>query len=227
MTIEMRHTAHIISWLLIVLVLAVLSSCGSGSVQKEIETDASAGVDSIVDQPDVNTTPQPTPDDPIEETVVTDIIGDYMNQQASELSIIQGAKTERIDDAIRMTWDNDILFGFDSAMLKTDAQTQIEQIASIFEKYSDTMIIVAGHTDSQGDEDYNFTLSERRALSVRNYLIDAGVPPVRIETVGFGEFRPVATNDTEEGRNLNRRVEIEIHPNEALKDRAAAADSTR
>jgi outer membrane protein OmpA-like peptidoglycan-associated protein len=112
-------------------------------------------------------------------------------------------------------------------MLKSEGQSQIERIADIFQKYPDTTIIIAGHTDSQGDEDYNFTLSERRALSVRNCLIDAGVPPPRIETVGFGEFRPVAPNDTEEGRSMNRRIEIEIHPNKSLKNRAAGADSTR
>ena len=222
MAIGMQRMVRVTGLLSIALLLVGLTGCGSGGAKKDMETDASAGTDTIVDQPDVNVAPQP-----IEEAIVDDVIDHYMDQQARELSTIEGAKTVRLDDTIRMTWDNDILFGFDSAMLKIEAQTQIEHLADIFQKYPDTMIIVAGHTDSQGDEDYNFTLSERRALSVRNCLIDAGMPPSRIEMVGFGEFRPVAPNDTEEGRNLNRRVEIEIHPNETLKSRATDNDSAR
>jgi outer membrane protein OmpA-like peptidoglycan-associated protein len=217
----MRQTVRVNGLLLIVLMLIGLTACGSGGAKKDIETDASMETDAIVDEPDVNAPPQPA-----EEATIEDVIDHYMDQQAGELSTIEGAKTVRLNETILMTWDNNILFGFDSAMLKTDAQSRIERMADVFQRYPDTRIIVAGHTDSQGDEDYNFTLSERRALSVRNYLIDAGVPPERIETVGFGEFRPVTTNDTEEGRNANRRVEIEIHPNEKLKSSTADADST-
>ncbi|MDH3217628.1 MAG: OmpA family protein, partial [Candidatus Krumholzibacteria bacterium] len=107
--------------------------------------------------------------------VVGGVIGHYMDKQAEELAKIEGAKTERVGDEIRVTWDSAILFDFDSAMLKMNSQTNISDMAGVFKDYPDTDIIVAGHTDSKGAEDYNQKLSERRAISVRNYLIEMGV----------------------------------------------------
>jgi outer membrane protein OmpA-like peptidoglycan-associated protein len=153
--------------------------------------------------------------------VVGGVIGHYMDKQAEELAKIEGAKTERVGDEIKVTWDSAILFDFDSAMLKTDSQDNMEKMADVFVKYPDTDIIIAGHTDSKGSEDYNQKLSERRATSVRQYLVDMGVPPSRLQPFGYGELRPAATNDDDAGRSLNRRVEIEIKANEELKARAA------
>ena len=228
MTIGTQHTVRTAGLLMIALLIIGTTGCGSGGARNDVETDASADTESAADMHSAVGQPVVDADTPsTKEIVVGDVIGLYIDKQSASLAALESAKTERVDETIRMTWDSNVLFGFDSAMLKTDGQTQIERMANIFQKYPDTHIVVAGHTDSQGDEDYNFTLSERRALSVRNCLIDAGVPHSRIETVGFGEFRPVATNDTEEGQRLNRRVEIEIHPNETLKSRAAENDSTR
>jgi outer membrane protein OmpA-like peptidoglycan-associated protein len=153
--------------------------------------------------------------------VIGGVIGHYMDKQAEELAKIEGAKTERVGDEIKVTWDNAILFDFDSAMLKTESQDNIQKMADVFVKYPDTDIIIAGHTDSKGSEDYNQKLSERRAASVREYLVDMGVAPSRLRSVGYGELRPAATNDDDAGRSLNRRVEVEIKANEELKARAA------
>ncbi|UCH84068.1 MAG: OmpA family protein [Candidatus Latescibacterota bacterium] len=225
MAIETRS----VIWLFVLaLMCAGLTGCGSGG-KKNVETDpaaTAAGAETPAEQPPGQPVPEPPPI-PVDSASAGVSLEDYMSLQADELAMLEDAKTEWVGEAIRITWDSDVLFGFDSAMLNSDAQPHIERMADIFQRYPDTEIVVAGHTDSQGDEDYNFTLSERRALSVRNYLIDAGVPPSRIETVGFGEFRPTAPNDTEEGRAQNRRVEIEIRPNDTLKARAARADSTR
>jgi len=153
------------------------------------------------------------------------VIGHYMDKQAEELAKIEGAKTERVGDGIKITWDSAILFDFDSAMLKTQSQDNITKMADVFVKYPDTEIVIAGHTDSKGTEEYNQKLSERRAGSVRAYLVDMGVAPSRLRSVGFGELRPAASNDDEAGRSLNRRVEIQIEANEELKAKAAAEEN--
>jgi len=149
------------------------------------------------------------------------IIGHYMDKQAEELAKIPGAKTERVGDQIRVTFESAILFDFDSAMLKVSSQDQLKQMAEVFKKYPDTEIVISGHTDNRGSESYNQKLSERRAKAVRDFLVDQGIDPGRLTVVGYGELRPVASNDTEEGRRLNRRVELQIRANQALRERAA------
>lgn len=149
------------------------------------------------------------------------LIGHYMDKQAEELAKIEGAKTERVGDEIRVTFDSAILFDFDSSMLRVSSQEQLRQMAEVFKKYPETEIVVAGHTDSRGPEDYNQKLSERRAKAVRDFLVDQGVSSARLTVIGYGEIRPVASNETDEGRRLNRRVELEIRANQALRERAA------
>ncbi len=156
--------------------------------------------------------------------VVGGVIGHYMDKQAEELAKIEGAKTERIGDQIKITWDSAILFDFDSSMLKVDSQTNIRKMGDVFIKYPDTDIIIAGHTDNVGPEEYNQSLSEKRSKAVRDYLVDMGIKAARLTTVGYGELRPIETNDTAEGRQLNRRVEVNIQANEALMKRAREAE---
>jgi outer membrane protein OmpA-like peptidoglycan-associated protein len=88
-------------------------------------------------------------------------------------------------------------------------------MADVFQKYPDTTISVQGHTDSIGSAAYNNRLSNRRADSVASYLENLGVRSARVETIGYGESQPRATNSTAEGRQLNRRVEIKIRANPA------------
>ncbi len=214
MTADTRHSVWLRATALIRLLFAGvvfvgLAGCGSHGARQTTDASARAAPTDSLRLVDV-------PVDSAAPPVGKDVAGYPMDRQAAELATIDGANTTRVDDGIKIILDSELLFGFDSAMLKIDAQEYVERMAGIFQRYPDTRIVISGHTDSQGDEDYNFTLSERRALSVRNCLIDAGVPPARIETVGYGEFRPLAPNDTEEGRRINRRVEIEIHPAAAI-----------
>ncbi len=153
------------------------------------------------------------------------IIGHYMDKQAEELAKIEGAKTERIGDEIRVTWDSAILFDFDSSMLKVESQQNIRKMGEVFANYPDTDIVIAGHTDNVGSESYNQKLSERRAKAVYGYLVDIGIDAARLTTVGYGELRPISTNDTDAGRSANRRVEINIRANEELLKRAQEAES--
>ena len=103
-----------------------------------------------------------------------------------------------------------VTFEFDSARLQPNAETILDDAAEVLMRYPEMLVEVAGHTDSLGSDAYNQQLSQKRAESVRQYLIDQGVSAERLTAVGYGESEPRATNDTEEGRELNRRVELRI-----------------
>jgi outer membrane protein OmpA-like peptidoglycan-associated protein len=150
-------------------------------------------------------------------------IGNYMDKQAAEIERdIAGAKVERIGEGIKITFDSGILFDVDRADLKYDSKSELAQLATILNKYSDTNIMLAGHTDSTGAAEYNMRLSERRAQSVGDYLTIQQVDPNRLDVRGFGMNEPVADNDTVAGRALNRRVEVAIWANDKLKKVAAS-----
>ena len=146
------------------------------------------------------------------------LIGNYMDKQAEELrNDLEGAEVERIGEGIKITFDSGILFGFDSSELTPTSKENIGELAATLNKYNDTDILIQGHTDSKGTDEYNQELSVERAASVANYIAGLNVVRTRITTVGYGETMPVADNSTEEGRRLNRRVEIAIYANDKLK----------
>ena len=149
------------------------------------------------------------------------LIGNYMDEQAEEMeNDIAGAKIERIGEGIKITFDSGILFETNSSLLQYEAKTNISKLAIILNKYPDTNILITGHTDFDGTEEYNQTLSERRAKSDYDYTNGQGVNATRLSVIGLGELEPVATNETVEGKQLNRRVEIAIFANEDLKKAA-------
>src|SRR5690606_37979085 len=117
--------------------------------------------------------------------------------------------------------ENMVNFGFDSSDLTSSAKANLDKLAEVLKNNPDTNINIYGHTDSKGTEAYNQSLSERRAASVRSYLISKGVASSRMITMGVGENEPIATNDTDAGRAENRRVEFAITANEdMIKDAA-------
>ncbi len=139
------------------------------------------------------------------------VIGHRMDQQQKELQQIPGVEVSRpAENEIAVQLTNDILFDFNSAALRPDSQQTLRDLASNFQRYPDETISVEGHTDKVGSMEYNQNLSERRAYSVKDYLSTQGVPGSRITAIGYGESRPKASNDTPDGRQLNRRVEIHI-----------------
>ena len=151
------------------------------------------------------------------------IIGNEMDKRAAEMRAdLQGARIERIGEGIKITFDSGLLFDWDKSDLRAQAKTNIESLAKILNKYPDTDILIEGDTDSTGSEDYNLNLSERRAQSVANYLMGLSVPSSRISMVGLGEMNPIASNDTDYGRQQNRRVEVAIFANDKLKKAAQA-----
>jgi outer membrane protein OmpA-like peptidoglycan-associated protein len=145
-------------------------------------------------------------------------IGNYMDKQAAEIERdIQGAKVERVGEGIKITFSSGILFDVDKADLKDDPKAELTELSTILNKYADTNILLAGHTDATGSDEHNYELSRRRAQSVADYLATQNVDSVRIATEGYGKSQPIANNGTVEGRAQNRRVEVAIWANEKLK----------
>ncbi len=143
-------------------------------------------------------------------------IGRYMDNQESELrqglAQSDAANVQRNANILAVTFKSDVLFDTDSAALKAGAHSEISRVARVLNEYPQTSIVVVGHTDSTGSEEHNQALSERRAQSVKNALIDQGVSASRVTTVGYGETQPIASNYTPEGRQMNRRVVVTIAP---------------
>ena len=145
-------------------------------------------------------------------------IGNYMDKQAAEIERdIEGAKVERVGEGIKITFSSGILFDVDKSNLKDPYKDELSKLADILNKYEDTNILLAGHTDSTGSDEHNFELSRRRAGSVANYLATQNVNRARFATDGFGKTDPIASNETAGGRAQNRRVEVAIWANEKLK----------
>lgn len=145
-------------------------------------------------------------------------IGNYMDKQAAEMERdLEGAKITRVGEGIKVTFDSGILFDVNKATLKPASKESLAKLAEILKKYEDTNILLEGHTDATGSDEYNLTLSQQRAQSVSNYLASLGVNVPRLVIMGYGEDQPIADNETEMGRAKNRRVEVAIYANEKLK----------
>ncbi|MEX0690434.1 MAG: OmpA family protein [Gemmatimonadales bacterium] len=142
------------------------------------------------------------------------VIGHQMDRQAEELAYeLPGAVIQRVGEGITVTFPDGLLFGFDSDQLSPASRDNMRAFAASLVKYENTRTLIVGHTDSQGPEDYNQQLSQRRALSAARFLSAQGVPDSRISTMGLGEAEPIATNATDGGQRMNRRVEVAIFTN--------------
>lgn len=149
------------------------------------------------------------------------LIGKKMDKQAEEIKKdVPNAKVERVGEGIEIEFESKVLFDYDQAGLKSGAKTSLNEFVTILKKYPDTNIEIQGHTDNKGSDAYNDGLSQRRANAVMVYLIDRGIPNSRMNPKAMGENHPKYTNDTEDGRALNRRVEFLITANEKMKSDA-------
>lgn len=154
------------------------------------------------------------------------VIGHQMDQQAKELDqSIPGAKVERVGEGIQVTFDSGLLFDFDSDKIRPDAAKNFQELANSLKKFGNSNLLIVGHTDSQGEDAYNMSLSQRRANSASAYLQSLGVPASRMSTSGRGEAEPVSTNDTEAGRQLNRRVEVAIYASPEYREQVKKSSS--
>ena len=150
------------------------------------------------------------------------IIGAQMDKQAKELEQnIKGATVERVGEGIQVTFASGLLYDFDSDAVRSDAQANLRELAASLDKYPGSDVLIVGHTDALGTSSYNQSLSERRATAASVYLASQGLARSRIATRGLGETEPVAGNDTEAGRQRNRRVEVAIYASEAYRAEVA------
>lgn len=148
------------------------------------------------------------------------VIGRRMDNQAKQLSqSIPGATVQRVGEGIQVTFDSGLLFDTGSAEIRSGARRNLDALAQSLNQYPETNLMIVGHTDNVGTNAYNQDLSERRAESASRYLSSQGVSR-GITTRGLGETEPVSTNDTDSGRQLNRRVEIAIYANANMQEQA-------
>jgi outer membrane protein OmpA-like peptidoglycan-associated protein len=142
-------------------------------------------------------------------------VGYYMDVQEAKLRQRlegTGVSVTRMGDNITLNMPSNITFALNSSDLNAQFFNALDGVSMVLKEYDKTVIEVAGHTDSSGSDQYNQALSERRAQAVAGYLSSHGVKTQRLITIGAGEGHPVASNDTEQGRSANRRVELTIVP---------------
>ena len=143
------------------------------------------------------------------------VIGHQMDQQAKEIETqVPGATVERVGEGIAVSFPSGILFPFNSTQLMPAGRENLTKLAGILQRYPGSSVLIVGHTDNVGSDQYNMTLSQNRAQAAASYLQTAGVAAGRIRTEGRGEAEPIADNATEEGRARNRRVEVAIFASE-------------
>lgn len=147
-------------------------------------------------------------------------VGNYMDNQQQEFEQVLAAEQARHDieiermkdDVLRLDLSSEVSFDHNSASLKPAFISTLDKLAQVIIKYDRTVVHTIGHTDSTGSESYNQELSLKRATGVTNYLAQRGVPFARLRSEGMGELAPRASNESEAGRQLNRRVEIYLKP---------------
>ena len=150
------------------------------------------------------------------------LIGRDMDKQAEVLAreLPPGTQVSRVGEGIAVTFESGLLFPFDSANLKPEARDNLRKLARSLGENARTEVLIVGHTDATGRPGYNQDLSERRARSAADYLSDQGVARGRLRTEGRGEDEPIASNDTEDDRQRNRRVEVAIYADEKWREEA-------
>ncbi|WP_417566381.1 OmpA family protein [Marinobacter sp.] len=142
-------------------------------------------------------------------------IGYYMDKQEAELRRQlegTGVRVVRNGDEIELVMPGNITFDLNESSIQSSFSGTLESVALVLKEYDKTIIQIEGHTDSSGSDSYNQLLSERRASSVRDFLLNQGIEPKRTRAVGYGERYPIASNDTAAGREQNRRVELTLVP---------------
>ena len=139
------------------------------------------------------------------------VIGHQMDQQAKELTLeIPGATIERVGEGIQVTFASGLLYDFDSDSIRLEPGENLRTLATSLKKYANTELLIVGHTDAVGSAAYNQDLSTRRANSASSYLTAQGVSAGRLHSSGRGELEPIGSNETNAGRQLNRRIEVAI-----------------
>jgi outer membrane protein OmpA-like peptidoglycan-associated protein len=142
-------------------------------------------------------------------------VGQYLDQQQRELEASlagTGAEVSREGDSLLVNFPSSLTFAVDSATIRPEFYSTMDNVSTTLNRYPQSYLDIVGHTDSTGSDAYNQSLSERRASAVANHFRSRGVIPGRLAAYGVGETQPIASNDTADGRQQNRRVELKIIP---------------
>ncbi len=148
-------------------------------------------------------------------------IGRSMDKQAAKIKQqVPDAQVERVGEGINVTFNSALLFKINSSDLSDSAKASLNKMSGIFNEYPETNILVEGHTDDTGTDEFNMQLSEKRAKAVADYLETKGVSNTRFSVKWYGETEPKYANTTDANRQLNRRVELAIIANDQMKKEA-------
>ncbi len=149
------------------------------------------------------------------------LIGKKMDKQAKELQqAVPTAQVERVSEGINVTFESGLMFNINSAEISDTYKNDLTSAAEVFNKYPETNIVIEGHTDDTGSDEYNMTLSEKRANAVKDFFISKGISANRLTTKWYGETQPKYPNDSEANRQKNRRVELAVVANDKMKQEA-------
>ena len=154
------------------------------------------------------------------------VIGRRMDRQAAELENIPNTEVQRVGEGIAVTFESGILFATNSDVIQSAGRSNLQQLAQSLQRYPGTEVLIVGHTDADGSDDYNMGLSLRRASAARNYLVSQGIPANVIRVEGRGESEPIADNTTASGKQQNRRVEVAIFASEAYRQQVLRENGT-
>lgn len=154
------------------------------------------------------------------------LIGHKMDKAAAAAKEVEGAQVELVDvnglPAVKVTFESGILFGFNSSALSDSAKVSLAEFAEVLKATPDADVAILGHTDNVGTEKANQSVSEKRAKAVASYLTEQGVEGQIKDVLGMSYTQPVASNDTEEGKAQNRRVEVYMYASQEMIDAANA-----
>ena len=224
-----KHSAALRAALAVLLVVSGMAGCSSWSKEKKgaIIGAASGGALGAVIGNATGSTARGAIIGAVVGGAAGTIIGHRMDKQAQELQQnIPGAIVRRVGEGIEVTFASGLLFDFDSDRIRGEARRNLDELARSLDKYPDTDLLIVGHTDAVGADQYNMGLSERRADSAARYIESQGVR-TGIRTVGRGKREPVASNESHYGRQKNRRVEVAIYASDALRSQAEREAASR
>lgn len=226
-----RHSYVVLAFILITIML-VLAGCGSfNRVQEEkgtLTAENVANVRGAVVDADSGSTTRRAIMGAAAGGMAGSIIGRQMDQQAKEIKQrVAGAAVERIGEGIEVTFASDLLYDVDADQLRPAGKENLRDLATTFDRYRDTDLLIVGHTDSAGSDHYNQALSERRARSVSDFLIGQGVLVGRLHSAGRGATEPLHARVTDSGRHPNQRLEVAIFASPSYRNGLTRARYTR
>ena len=226
-----RHSYVVLAFILIIIVL-ILAGCATfNRVQEEkgtLTTSSAGDVTGGIVGLDSSSTTRRAIIGAAAGGAAGLIIGRQMDQQAKEIrQRVAGATVERVGEGIEVTFASELLYSVDADQLRPAGEQNLRDLATTFDRYRDTDLLIIAHTESVGSERYNQELSERRARSVRDFFVMQGVPVDRLHSTGRGGREPLHATVTNDGRHPNQRIEVAIFASPSYRNELSKQRYTR